>query len=216
MLEANALGVMQMGCLSGMAAGFTKAKKTGKSYNEMKKGMKALFVAGNCAGCRFQDRYAHRAASHANDSDGKGRSRTSPGGALREAGIDRQYLRQRRKSLPRPSLRRGVKGWCRDSCSGLDCDQQDQGLQGKGHRVAREEGEGRKDRSRILQAGQAAPQPSPMAVIATVLLMAMNQGMLAGSAVSKVMSREGRRAAKISKVSICRKNCLFALSASVN
>ena len=61
MLEANALGVMQMGCLTGMAAGFTKAKKTGKRYNEMKKGMKALFVAGNLPDSGFQGRYAHRA-----------------------------------------------------------------------------------------------------------------------------------------------------------
>jgi NADH dehydrogenase/NADH:ubiquinone oxidoreductase subunit G len=46
-LEANALGVMQMGCLAGMGAGFTKAKKAGKAYSDMKKGMKALFIAGS-------------------------------------------------------------------------------------------------------------------------------------------------------------------------
>ena len=40
-------GVMQMGCLSDMGPGFAKAKKAGKSYNEMKSGMKALYVAGN-------------------------------------------------------------------------------------------------------------------------------------------------------------------------
>ena len=47
MLEANALGVMQMGCLSDMGPGFAKIKKTGKNYGSMKSGMGVLFVAGN-------------------------------------------------------------------------------------------------------------------------------------------------------------------------
>jgi len=47
MPEANALGVMQMGCLSDLGAGFAKVKKAGKGYSEMQSGMKALFVAGS-------------------------------------------------------------------------------------------------------------------------------------------------------------------------
>jgi predicted molibdopterin-dependent oxidoreductase YjgC len=45
--EANALGVMQMGCLSDLGPGFAKVKKAGKGYSEMRSGMKALLVAGN-------------------------------------------------------------------------------------------------------------------------------------------------------------------------
>ena len=45
--EANALGVLQMGCLSELGPGFTKIKKTGKGYGDMRSGMEALFVAGN-------------------------------------------------------------------------------------------------------------------------------------------------------------------------
>ncbi|MHB8845890.1 MAG: molybdopterin-dependent oxidoreductase [Nitrospirota bacterium] len=45
--EANALGVMQMGCLADLGPGFAKIKKTGKGYSEMQSGMKALFVAGS-------------------------------------------------------------------------------------------------------------------------------------------------------------------------
>jgi NADH dehydrogenase/NADH:ubiquinone oxidoreductase subunit G len=45
--EANALGVMQMGCLSDLGPGFAKIKKTGKGYSEMHSGMNALFVAGS-------------------------------------------------------------------------------------------------------------------------------------------------------------------------
>lgn len=45
--EANALGVMQMGCLSVLGPGFAKVKKAGKGTDEMRSGMKALFVAGS-------------------------------------------------------------------------------------------------------------------------------------------------------------------------
>jgi predicted molibdopterin-dependent oxidoreductase YjgC len=45
--EANALGVMQMGCLADLGPGFAKIKKAGKGYSEMQSGMKALFVAGS-------------------------------------------------------------------------------------------------------------------------------------------------------------------------
>lgn len=45
--EANALGVMQMGCLADLGPGFAKIKKTGKGYSDMRSGMKALFVAGS-------------------------------------------------------------------------------------------------------------------------------------------------------------------------
>ncbi len=62
--EANALGAIQMGCLSGIAAGFAKAKKAGKTYGEMKKGMKALFIAGNLPDADFKASTVIVAASH--------------------------------------------------------------------------------------------------------------------------------------------------------
>jgi len=46
-LEANAIGVMQMGCLSDAGPGSQKAKKAGKCCVDMKSGMKTLYVAGN-------------------------------------------------------------------------------------------------------------------------------------------------------------------------
>jgi NADH dehydrogenase/NADH:ubiquinone oxidoreductase subunit G len=65
-IEANALGVMQMGCLAGMGAGFTKAKKAGKTFADMKKGMKALFIAGSLPEGDFQADTMIVAASHTN------------------------------------------------------------------------------------------------------------------------------------------------------
>ncbi len=57
MLEANALGVMQMGCLS---------DKKGKGYSEMKSGMKALYIAGSVPDADFKADFIIVQASHAN------------------------------------------------------------------------------------------------------------------------------------------------------
>ncbi len=57
MLEANALGVMQMGCLS---------EKKGKGYSEMKSGMKALYIAGSVPDADFKADFIIVQASHTN------------------------------------------------------------------------------------------------------------------------------------------------------
>ena len=57
MLEANALGVMQMGCLP---------DKKGKSYSEMKSGMKALYIAGNVPDADLKADFIIVQTSHAN------------------------------------------------------------------------------------------------------------------------------------------------------
>ncbi len=64
MLEANALGVIQMGCAAGYGPGFAKVKKTGKSYEEMKSGMKALYLAGDMLGSGFKSDFIIVQASH--------------------------------------------------------------------------------------------------------------------------------------------------------
>jgi len=62
--EANALGVMQMGCLPDLGPGFTKVKKAGKGYGDMKSGMKALFVAGNVPDPELKPDFLIVQASH--------------------------------------------------------------------------------------------------------------------------------------------------------
>ena len=57
MLEANAIGVMQMGCLP---------DKKGKGYSEMKSGMKALYIAGSVPDADFKADFIIVQASHAN------------------------------------------------------------------------------------------------------------------------------------------------------
>jgi NADH dehydrogenase/NADH:ubiquinone oxidoreductase subunit G len=66
LLEANALGVMQMGGLSDLGPGFAAIKKTGKNYSSMKSGMGVLFVAGNVPDSDFKAGTLIVQASHAN------------------------------------------------------------------------------------------------------------------------------------------------------
>ena len=53
MPEANALGVLRMGCVPERGAGAVKVKKAGKGYREMKSAMETLYVAGNVADTDF-------------------------------------------------------------------------------------------------------------------------------------------------------------------
>ena len=62
--EANAMGVVQMGCVSDLGPGFAKAKKAGKSFSEMRSGMKALFVAGNVPDADLKADFLVVQASH--------------------------------------------------------------------------------------------------------------------------------------------------------
>ncbi len=64
MLEANALGVLQMGCQSDRGPGFAKAKKTGAGYRDMKSGMKALMIAGATPDVDFKSDMVVVLASH--------------------------------------------------------------------------------------------------------------------------------------------------------
>ncbi|MDH4161945.1 MAG: molybdopterin-dependent oxidoreductase [Nitrospirota bacterium] len=64
LLEANGLGVVSAGCLSDLGAGFTKIKKAGKGYSEMKSGMKALYLAGNMPEVNFKSDFMVVQTSH--------------------------------------------------------------------------------------------------------------------------------------------------------
>jgi predicted molibdopterin-dependent oxidoreductase YjgC len=64
MLEANALGVLQMGCQPDSGPGFAKAKKAGAGYRDMKSGMKALVIAGAIPDADFKSDIVVVLASH--------------------------------------------------------------------------------------------------------------------------------------------------------
>jgi formate dehydrogenase (NADP+) alpha subunit len=64
MLEANALGVLRMGCMPDRGPGAAKVKQAGKSYKDMKTGMKALYLAGNMMHKDFKSDFIIVQASH--------------------------------------------------------------------------------------------------------------------------------------------------------
>src|SRR5512143_1758511 len=53
MPEANALGVIRMGCMPDRGPGSAKVKKAGKGYGEMRSGVETLYVAGNVVDADF-------------------------------------------------------------------------------------------------------------------------------------------------------------------
>jgi len=64
LVEANALGVIQMGCVSGMEPGFAAVKKPGSDFRAMKSGMRALLIAGDMAESGFKSDFTVVLASH--------------------------------------------------------------------------------------------------------------------------------------------------------
>jgi predicted molibdopterin-dependent oxidoreductase YjgC len=64
MLEANTLGVLQMGCVPDRGPGAATVKNAGKGYGEMKSGMKALYFAGNMIDADFKAGAVIVQASH--------------------------------------------------------------------------------------------------------------------------------------------------------
>lgn len=71
MLEANALGVLRMGCKPDQGPGAAKVKKVGKSYQDMKTGMKALYLAGSMIHADFKSDFLIVQASHMTPLAGK-------------------------------------------------------------------------------------------------------------------------------------------------
>lgn len=67
MLEANSIGVIEMGCLPDLGPGFTHLKKAGKGYADMKSGMKTLVLAGPVPEEDFKAEFLIVLASHMTD-----------------------------------------------------------------------------------------------------------------------------------------------------
>lgn len=64
LLEANAQGVLQMGCLPNYLPGYAKAKKAGSEYQAMKAGMKALYLAGPLPDADYKSDFTVVQATH--------------------------------------------------------------------------------------------------------------------------------------------------------
>jgi predicted molibdopterin-dependent oxidoreductase YjgC len=186
LLEANALGVLQMGCLPDRGPGFTKAKKTGKGYSEMKSGTKALYVAGSVPDVDFKSDFLIVQASHLSPLAEKA-DLVLPLAALyeREGTVVNAYGKQKAFASAQPA-----EGLARDGAD-IAAEISLAISKTKGFKPKDAAAAAKKVKAGKPGAGSfkpvAARTAKPSAVSASALLMAMNQGMLAGSGVIRVM-----------------------------
>lgn len=187
LLEANALGVMQMGCLPDLGPGFTKVKKAGKGYAEMRSGMKTLFVAGSAPDADLKAEYLIVQTSHLSPLAEKA-DLVLPVTALyeREGTVVSVYGAQK-SFLPVKEFEGVAKGGA-DTAAELSL------------AISKTKGFTHKDAAAAVKkvkavktgSGGFKPVPAraskPAAVSARALLRTMQQGMLAQSGVTKVMS----------------------------
>jgi predicted molibdopterin-dependent oxidoreductase YjgC len=186
MLEANALGVMQMGCLSDMGPGFAKAKKAGKSYAEMKSGMGALFIAGNVPDTDFKADVMIVQASHANALTEKA-DLVLPMTALyeKQGTIVTTYGQQKVVAQAQPAAD-GVK-------DGVAIAEAISAAVSKTKAITAKDVAALVKKAKTGKLGAGALKPvkaataKPYGMSTTILLLAMNQGLLSGSTVMKVI-----------------------------
>jgi NADH dehydrogenase/NADH:ubiquinone oxidoreductase subunit G len=186
MLEANALGVMQMGCLSTMAPGFAEAKKTGKSYSAMKSGMGALFICGNVPDSDFKAEVLIVQASHTNALTEKA-DLVLPMTALYEkhGTIVNTYGQQKVFAQAQPAAG--------EATDGSEIAEAISAAISKTKAIAAKDVAALVKKAKIGKIGAGALKPvkavagKPYGISTTVLLLAMNQGLLSGSTVLKVI-----------------------------
>lgn len=186
MLEANALGVMQMGCLSAMGPGYAKAKEAGKNYSEMKSGMKALYIAGNVPDTDFKADVLIVQASHTNALTQKA-DLVLPMTALFEkhGTIVNTYGTQKVFAQAQPATA--------ESKDGVEIAAEASAAVSKTKAFKAKDIAAlvKKVKTGKLGAGTFKPVKAaaakPYGMSTTVLLLALNQGLLSGSAVLKVI-----------------------------
>ncbi|MGC1453808.1 MAG: molybdopterin-dependent oxidoreductase [Nitrospirota bacterium] len=186
MLEANALGAMQMGCVPDMGPGAVKVKKAGKGYDEMRSGMKALFVAGNVGDADFKSDMVIVQASHMTPFAEKA-NLVLPMAALyeRQGTVMNTYGTVKTVA----PVQRPV-GEAKD---GLEIAAEISAAMSKTKAFKAKDitAAVKKVKAGKIGAGSFKPVVAKAAksnaLYASVIIMAMNQGLLTGSGVSKVM-----------------------------
>jgi predicted molibdopterin-dependent oxidoreductase YjgC len=186
LLEANALGVMQLGCLSDLGPGFAAIKKTGKSYGAMKSGMGVLFIAGNVPDSDFKAGTLIVQASHANALTEKA-DLVLPMNALyeKQGSIVNTYGQQKVFAQAQPAV-----GEAKD---GAEIVEILSAAMSKTKAISVKDIVSLVKKSKAGKIGAGALQPvkaaaaKPYGISTTVLLLAMNQSLLSKSAVIKVL-----------------------------
>ena len=186
LLEANALGVMQMGCLADLGPGFDAIKKTGKNYSAMKSGMGVLFVAGNVPDSDFKAGTLIVQASHANALTEKA-DLVLPMTALyeKQGTIINTYGQQKLFAQAQPAVG--------DAKDGAEIVEILSAAMSKTKAISVKDIVSLVKKSKAGKIGAGALTPvkaataKPYGISTTVLLLAMNQSLLSKSAVIKVL-----------------------------
>ena len=184
--EANALGVLQMGCLPDLGPGATKAKKAGKGYSDMKSGMKALFIAGSVPDAGFKSDFLVVVASHVSPLAEKA-DLVLPLAALyeRDGSVVNTYGKQKTFSAAVEA-----EGVAKDGAE-IAAELALTVSKTKGFKLKDIAAGVKKVKAGKAGAGSfkpvAAKSAKPAALSTKELLSAMNKGMLSASAVSKVL-----------------------------
>jgi predicted molibdopterin-dependent oxidoreductase YjgC len=181
MVEANALGAVQMGCVPGTS------KKAGKGYSEMKSDTKALFIAGPVADNDFKSDMLIVQASHMTALAEKA-DLVLPMTALYEKQGTIVNTYGRIKAVVQAQAPAGEAKDGEEIAAELSAAIS----KTKAFKAKEMIAAAKKVKSGKVGAGAfkpvAAKAAKPYAINASTLLGAMNQGLLAGSGVSKVMT----------------------------
>jgi NADH dehydrogenase/NADH:ubiquinone oxidoreductase subunit G len=181
MLEANALGAIQMGCVPGAS------KKAGKGYLEMKSGMKALFIAGTVAEADFKSDMLIIQASHMTALAEKADLVLPMSGLYEKQGtITNTYGAAKTVAQ--------VQAPAGEAKDGAEIAAEISSALSKTKAFKSKDVISAVKKVKTGKPGAGAFKPvvakaaKPYAINALTLLGAMNQGLLAGSGVSKVMT----------------------------
>jgi predicted molibdopterin-dependent oxidoreductase YjgC len=186
MVEANALGVMQMGCLPDMGPGAVKVKNAGKGYREMKSGMHVLYVAGNVGDADLKSDMIIVQASHMTPFAEKA-DLVLPMAALyeRRGTVMNTYGTVKTVTPVQPPAGEAKDG-VEIAAEIFAAISKTKAFKAKDVIAAV-----KKVKTGKIGAGSlrpvAAKASQPNAIYASVLILAMNQGLLTGSGVSKVL-----------------------------
>jgi predicted molibdopterin-dependent oxidoreductase YjgC len=186
MLEANSLGVIQMGCVPDRGPGAAHVKKAGKGYSEMKSGMKALYLAGNMVDADFKSDFIIVQASHITPLAEKA-DLVLPMAALYEKKGTIVNTYGMLKTVAQAQQPAGEAKDGAEIASAISAAVS----KTKAFTPRDITAAVRKVKAKKPGAGSFKPVTAkaakPYGISATVLIMAMNQGMLSGSGVAKVM-----------------------------
>ncbi len=178
--------LIQMGCVPDRGPGAAKVKKAGKGYSEMKSGMKALYIAGNVGDADFKSDMLIVQASHMTALAEKA-DLVLPMTALYEKqGTVMNTYGAVKTVAP-------VQQPAGEAKDGVEIASEISAAVSKAKAFKSKDiaAAVKKVKTGKLGAGSFKPVDAaaakPYAVYASVLILAMNQGLLGGSGVSKVL-----------------------------